>query len=262
MFYDVGAAIGWYSVIAALKVGKTGRVISCEPERGNYRLLCLNIKQNRLDNVTALRCAVSDRSGWGRLYRSTENLGDHRLDVRMENGSSERTRTVTLLDLIGHGYPPPDVMKIDTQGCEAKILSCLPELCKLNPKLSVVLEFWPFGLEQCGTSYKQLLQTLEGLDLEFFVLCELPRGLAATTLSQIARRCESDLHPSTNEFVNLVALPRPRADYLPAPEVYVDQCLQLAASWNAEPTLISASRSSRLARSLKRRSTRPPSRLE
>ena len=137
VFYDLGAALGWYTIIAALKVGKAGRVVACEPESENCRLLRQNIKQNELTNVSAIKCAVSDRTGWGRLYCSKENLGDHRLNVKLDGRSSQWTRTAVLLDLIADGYPAPDLLKIDTQGCEAQILSCLPELCRLNPELNV-----------------------------------------------------------------------------------------------------------------------------
>jgi FkbM family methyltransferase len=230
VFYDIGAAIGWYSIIAALKVGQAGRVIACEPERDNYQLLRLNLRQNELSNVTAIKCAVADRSGWGRVYRSKENFGDHRLDVPMPNWPSHRTRIATLIDLVKQGYPPPDVMKIDTQGSEAKILHCLPELCAINPQLSVVLEFWPLGLAQCGSSYQQLLGMFEGLDFELFVLDEIEKTFAPATLAEIAERAEREMQPPSNWFVNLVALSPSARQRLPARD-YVEKCLQLAASW-------------------------------
>jgi FkbM family methyltransferase len=231
VFYDIGAAIGWYSIIAALKVGQAGHVIACEPERDNYQLLRLNLRQNELSNVTAIKCAMADRSEWGRVYRSKENFGDHRLDVRMPNWPSHRTRITTLIDLVKQGYPPPDVMKIDTQGSEAKILHCLSELCAINPRLSVVLEFWPLGLAQCESSYQQLLGAFEGLDFELFVLDEIEKTFAPATFAEIAERAERAMHPPSNWFVNLVALSPSARQRLPARDNYVEKCLQLAASW-------------------------------
>jgi len=57
---DVGAHVGWYTLIAGIKVGPKGKVLAIEPEPRNFSILCRNIHDNRLNNVISLRIALSD----------------------------------------------------------------------------------------------------------------------------------------------------------------------------------------------------------
>jgi hypothetical protein len=58
---DVGAHIGYYTLIAAKLVGTKGKVYAFEPEPSNYRLLVRNIYENRYENVVAIPKAVASR---------------------------------------------------------------------------------------------------------------------------------------------------------------------------------------------------------
>jgi FkbM family methyltransferase len=60
---DVGAGIGEEAITFSRLVGSTGRVVSVEAQPSTYRRLILTCKLNRLDNVTAVHAAISDRSG-------------------------------------------------------------------------------------------------------------------------------------------------------------------------------------------------------
>ncbi|MEM2240339.1 MAG: FkbM family methyltransferase [Candidatus Bathyarchaeia archaeon] len=61
---DVGANVGWYTLIASRKVGPKGKVLAIEPEPRNFQTLCKNIHDNRLKNVIPLRIALSDRDSY------------------------------------------------------------------------------------------------------------------------------------------------------------------------------------------------------
>lgn len=60
---DVGASIGYHSLIAARLVGSTGAVYAFEPEPRSYELLCKNIALNGYRNIVAVKEAVSNASG-------------------------------------------------------------------------------------------------------------------------------------------------------------------------------------------------------
>lgn len=65
---DIGASIGYYTLIAAKLVGKTGVVYAFEPEPCNYELLIKNIELNGFTNIVPIKKAVSNRHGKAKLY--------------------------------------------------------------------------------------------------------------------------------------------------------------------------------------------------
>lgn len=67
---DIGAHIGYYTVLAARSVGNEGRVIAFEPDPQNYSLLVKNVAKNGYRNVTAVQKAVSWNSGYAQLYQT------------------------------------------------------------------------------------------------------------------------------------------------------------------------------------------------
>src|SRR5579863_8801197 len=62
-FYDVGAHIGFYSLIAARIVGAGGRVVSFEPDAENSRVIQENASKNGFTQIVVIRTAVTDRPG-------------------------------------------------------------------------------------------------------------------------------------------------------------------------------------------------------
>ena len=76
---DIGANIGYYTLLAAKLVGNNGRVYAFEPEPTNYRFLIKNIELNRYKNIKLIQKAVSDKHGKARIFLDKHNLGMHSL---------------------------------------------------------------------------------------------------------------------------------------------------------------------------------------
>lgn len=76
-FIDVGANIGYYSILASRCVGAAGSVISLEPDRKNHELLSKNIARNGCRNITPLNSAAGAETGEIKLFRNSDNYGDH-----------------------------------------------------------------------------------------------------------------------------------------------------------------------------------------
>src|SRR6266496_451229 len=74
VFVDVGANIGLFTLIAASRVGPTGKVIAFEPTSETYERLVGNVRLNRLRNVDCVRSALSDHSGELDLVRSVDGF--------------------------------------------------------------------------------------------------------------------------------------------------------------------------------------------
>lgn len=133
LFIDVGAHIGFYTIMAGRMIGSSGRVIAIEPNPYTFGALTTNIRLNRLNNVTVLNVAASDKRGYaalwaGKYYTSSSSLHEdwvEGLNV-LHFSNLLRVPTIKLDDLIEayglgslHGKI---VMKIDVEGHELSVL--------------------------------------------------------------------------------------------------------------------------------------------
>jgi len=78
-FLDIGAGIGYHTIISSKIIGENGNVISFEPDPDYFKLLQKNIKQNKCFNVLSYQKAVSDRAGKINFYRY-DKVGRNRLE--------------------------------------------------------------------------------------------------------------------------------------------------------------------------------------
>ncbi len=194
---DIGAHVGYYSLLAAKAIGPTGRVISFEPAPGNFDLLVHNIHLNGLGKIIqAENAALGDVSGELNLYLSSYNTGDHRIystlsdDDGIFNAGALRQSVrvaVMALDeyLAEREISKVDLVKIDVQGAEMGVLSGMKKTLLGNSELFLFTEFWPHGLRRFGTEPHRLLQYLVdeiGLSL-FQILAEEQRVVPITPAS-------------------------------------------------------------------------------
>lgn len=123
---DVGANVGPYTLVAANKVGPGGSVIAFEPDPLCYRKLVNNVELNSFSWVTTENLALNDTEDQVSFYtrRSCEdNQGQGSL-VNYDFHSDELLIRSTTLDnyLLMEPINSVDVIKIDTQGSEMKVL--------------------------------------------------------------------------------------------------------------------------------------------
>lgn len=163
VFIDVGANIGWHTMAMASYL-KSGKVFSVEPESANFLLLKKNIERNNFKNVTCIEKALSDYSGSGQLSLSGGNFGDHILDPT--NLLDPRPKMI--VDVItGDSYFAEnndinriDLIKIDAQGSEAKILNGLKQtIKKFDP--AIMIEYSPRHIAAAGDSVFEIFAFIE-----------------------------------------------------------------------------------------------------
>jgi FkbM family methyltransferase len=119
-FVDVGASVGYYSVVAAAIVGPHGRVVAIEPIPETYELLRVNMALNGLGNVTPVA-----KASWAR--RGTVTLTVPRAYYGLASASTPRVgRKVPVeaapLDDLTSGLPSVQVLKVDAEGAELEVL--------------------------------------------------------------------------------------------------------------------------------------------
>jgi FkbM family methyltransferase len=175
LFVDIGANIGTHS-ISALKEHGFERLLAVEPSQKNYQLLTANLCINSLtDRATCIQAAASEHDGVSTLFHNPSNCGDHRLESNpqaLKGDGAEESEQVNTINLRSHlskelsGLEPKDALCwIDTQGHEIPILRTLQPL--LEQGLPTVMEFWPYGMEQQGGTFKQLATCLRNPLLQF-----------------------------------------------------------------------------------------------
>jgi FkbM family methyltransferase len=117
VFYDVGANVGFYTLLAARAVGPTGHVVAFEPHAKNIRALEYNVALNGLVNVLVVPQAVSGSSGTG--YLQSGNRATARLAA-----AGDEVATVALDDFVAeHPELGPALVKIDVEGHETELLA-------------------------------------------------------------------------------------------------------------------------------------------
>lgn len=135
VFWDVGANAGYFTLLASRTVGEAGAVIAFEPSPINLVFLRKNLTLNRCDNVTILGIAAASEPGMLRL-NSQSGRGTHHIDI-----AGDRAIIANTVDaLIYSGYPPPSLVKIDTEGFEIDVLLGMTNcLRRYSPKLIVAV---------------------------------------------------------------------------------------------------------------------------
>jgi FkbM family methyltransferase len=175
---DIGAHVGYYTLLAAKQAGPNGKVYAFEPEQGNHALLQKNIETNGYNNVVATRMAVSDRRGSSTLFLTALDSGRHSM---YHHGLPERgsvpVETTTLDSFLeSEGWPHVDLIKIDVEGAEIAVLDGMPRLFGECPDLKLIIEFNPALLQDGGTAPHDFLERLSSLGWTIRIV-EEPTGL-------------------------------------------------------------------------------------
>jgi FkbM family methyltransferase len=123
---DVGAHVGFYTLLASRIVHTTGKVIAFEPSRMNLKYLREHIRVNNLQNVQIFESAVGRKEGW-LSFDCNRGTGTGRLDFNSSSG--ERVRVCSLDELYRRGMiPAPTFIKMDIEGAEVEALPGAAEL--------------------------------------------------------------------------------------------------------------------------------------
>lgn len=125
VFFDVGAHLGVFSLIAARNLGVQGSVFAFEPDPSNVLRITEHIVRNRLDAIRIIPKAVSSADGRLRFQRacfqSSMNRGVLVEDALVADESTIEVESVTL-DRIAREHAFPSLIKIDVEGSEASVL--------------------------------------------------------------------------------------------------------------------------------------------
>lgn len=164
VFLDVGANIGWHSLVAANRVGQCGRVIALEPVPSTYSALVRNSELNGYGSLEPHNLGLSNKNGVLSIFAPEEaNCGANSLypgagapapvcDITVEVGDQ-------FLQRIGCTYV--HLCKIDVEGAEIDVLEGLVNSLHSGMIGKIMIEVNPTSLERAGRSPAELLSKLD-----------------------------------------------------------------------------------------------------
>jgi FkbM family methyltransferase len=164
VFVDVGANIGYYSILASRLVGPGGTVVAVEASPTFHQLLLRHARRNRSTNIRAVNAAVSDRDELLTfILASSRNMGAN--SIVPYDGPAESTFDIAarpLPDLLTEEeIARARVIKIDVEGAEGGVVrGLLPLLPKLRPDAELTIEVTPQRMADLGESVEELLEAL------------------------------------------------------------------------------------------------------
>lgn len=132
--YDIGANVGFYTILAASCCGAEGQVHSFEPFPNNLNTLRRHVDLNRLNNVTVHAAAVSETSGTLSFAEGAcPETG------KLDESGSLAVTAIRLDDEVKESrLPAPDVVKIDVEGAEASVLRGMRDVLQNHKPLLLV----------------------------------------------------------------------------------------------------------------------------
>ncbi len=189
-FIDIGAHVGFFTVLAGHLVGPTGHIIAVEPIEENFKALEQHVKINDLSNTQLINAIISEIDGDAEIYFNADNDGGHALwdpGAHQFNQKSQQHKTVlpvaskTLDTLLNENkLSTVKSVKIDTEGAEVNILRASQNILKQQVVDFFICELNGFALAQMGFSQDDLFACVRNHGYEIYLPQEdgsLPRHL-------------------------------------------------------------------------------------
>jgi len=159
VIFDIGANVGFYSLLAAEITGEKGHVYAFEPLPRNIKYLSQHVQINRYDNITIVEAAVSDHEG-----EAFFDLGASTAMGHLSQAGELKVKVACLDEMLTRGeILPPDFMKIDVEGAEYEVLQGAQNILEqYHPMM--------FLDTHNRTAHQQTLNQLEALGYRFTIL--------------------------------------------------------------------------------------------
>jgi len=160
---DIGAHVGYYTLLMAQLVGKNGKVYSFEPDPVNFQLLKKSVEINGFENVVLIQKAVSNITDKVKLFLGDDDSAINRIyDAKLGDAKeSIDVDSVTIDEYFKENDELINFIKLDSEGSEVKIINGMKQFLSRNKKLVMMTEFFPFLIKKSGDEPNQYLKSLE-----------------------------------------------------------------------------------------------------
>ncbi len=157
---DVGANVGYYTLLAASCVGPRGKVLAVEPSPYAYSRLRQVVSENRLAQVDTLQAALGNGTGEGVLYLPP--LGNHSPSMVACDRTDRVTVPLRTLDdcLAEWHFDQLDLLKMDAEGFEPQVLAGARSALKAGKIRAILCELNDWWLQKAGSSAEELFRNI------------------------------------------------------------------------------------------------------
>jgi FkbM family methyltransferase len=166
VFYDIGANVGFFSIVAAKLVGDSGKVIAFEPGKDNAQAIRHNGALNNFKQIEVIEKAISNNSGSGQLLLAKYS-GGHALataDAPPDLAGEITVDVVSIDDLIAQKLiEPPNFVKVDVEGAELDVLKGMKETIKTYQP-TIIYEVDDGDRTAYERKYQELADFMHSLD--------------------------------------------------------------------------------------------------
>ena len=178
IFIDVGANVGYHTLLASGLVGAKGKVFAIEASGSTYAKLQKNLLQNKANNVTAFHVAVSDVPGQLPVWVSDK--GDSPGTTTLSHVAEQR-ETLKMVEIVD-AKPLAQIIdidtirkarfiKIDVEGAEWAVVKSLGEIIKTaSPQTEFIIEVDDQLVRRSGGTVKAFLDYFSAAGFEPFVI--------------------------------------------------------------------------------------------
>ncbi len=189
VFVDVGANVGYYTLLGSQLVGDGGHVFAVEAHPRMMELLHRNVIVNGRYNVETWHRAAWSRSETLKFHvrrhfignSSAGSLSDHGKELLDDDEDIVEVQAVTLDEILS-GSPRVDLIKIDVEGAELQVVTGLARTLDSNPGITVMFEWSPGQIEMVGDDPRALLKLMRKHGFRFRLM---ERGLAPVSDAEL-----------------------------------------------------------------------------
>lgn len=179
VFIDAGANMGYFSLLAARKVGTEGRIFAVEPSSRDFIRLVDNVNINELHEIiSCYKLAFSDSAGTAEIIiANDERSGLNTLGIDfstkgIEKVDTEKVEKITIDDFVEREeIKNVDVIKLDIEGSEFAALSGAKNTVqKYRP--AIMLGINKGAMSSCGVTFEQISRWLKEMNYVAYKLIQ------------------------------------------------------------------------------------------
>jgi FkbM family methyltransferase len=162
---DVGANVGYYSLLAASRVERVGSVVAIEASPAIHFLLKSNIKLNGLRNVRVVHAAAADQRGTLMVHPgSADNIGQTHTRDLAGDALGVPVTALPLTDILtADELERVRIVKIDVEGGEAAVVRGMQALLPRLPRhAEILIEISPELMRDPMPSMQFIFDTMRG----------------------------------------------------------------------------------------------------
>lgn len=165
---EVGANVGYYTLLACSLVGPSGSVAAFEANPANASLTRRSLLVNGFrDRAAVIGMAVTNAPGSVILHRLDQRQGDSSLfdfsDDQLANAGDRVTKLevpATSLDAFFEKDEPIDLIRMDVEGAEPLVFEGMHRILERNPRMKIMIEFFPERIQRSGRQPTEFLESI------------------------------------------------------------------------------------------------------